>query len=313
MMRQTFIGCLPNYGLGKENKIGGFMKLLPLATLLLITSVSGQQDGSETITDAVRDSIAKAKDYYTSSMYEKSKKILIELLYTDEGKRAEEDIRFHLGLASLMEEKHQAVRYHWHIIVKNYPTSERAKQINRYLSTVGQVDYEQSLADEEYVVFNKQLALGRYFWSPIYPDYKLQWSELKEPLKAIEYYGDLLQEYDEPDKKFKLASNIFLIYGGFNDNSFGYSHGTKGHQYSMANMLKIMEENITDENDINYLRFVEANYLMAVTISGSTIFSGKMKVNKDSKVYFEKVVELTENYPFSLYRVFSELWLTRAK
>ena len=81
----------------------------------------------------------------------------------------------------------------------------------------------------------------------------------------------------------------------------------------MANMLKIMEENITDENDINYLRFVEANYLMAVTISGSTIFSGKMKVNKDSKVYFEKVVELTENYPFSLYRVFSELWLTRAK
>ena len=74
MMRQTFIGCLPNYGLGKGNRIGDFMKLLPLATLLLITSVSGQQDGSETITDAVRDSIAKAKDYYTSSMYEESKK-----------------------------------------------------------------------------------------------------------------------------------------------------------------------------------------------------------------------------------------------
>ena len=72
-----------------------------------------------------------------------------------------------------------------------------------------------------------------------------------------------------------------------------------------------MEEIITDEADLNYSQLVQVYYLWGVKKSGSKLFSGRVKVNKDSKPLFKKVIELTENNPNNIYRIFSEHWLNQ--
>ena len=72
-----------------------------------------------------------------------------------------------------------------------------------------------------------------------------------------------------------------------------------------------MENIVGDENDGNYSTLVQAYYLWAVKRSGSKILSGKVKVNKYSKPYFEKVIELTENNQNNIYRIFSQHWLSK--
>ena len=53
---------------------------------------------------SVQEKIYQAKDYYDLSLYVDSKKLLLELLHSDEGKDSEAEIRYQLGLASYYDD-----------------------------------------------------------------------------------------------------------------------------------------------------------------------------------------------------------------
>jgi len=55
------------------------------------------------LSPSVQEKINQAKDYYDVSLYEDSKKLLLELLHSEEGKNNEAEIRYHLGLAATVE------------------------------------------------------------------------------------------------------------------------------------------------------------------------------------------------------------------
>ena len=73
------------------------------------------------IPPSVQEKINQAKDYYDLSLYEDSKKLLLELLHSDEGKNSEAEIRYHLGLASYYQGKLDDARIQWNKIIKNTP------------------------------------------------------------------------------------------------------------------------------------------------------------------------------------------------
>ena len=86
------------------------------------------------IPPSVQEKINQAKDYYDLSLYEDSKKLLLELLHSEEGKISEAEIRYHLGLASYYQENLDDARIQWNKIIKKYPTHERARELNRIMA-----------------------------------------------------------------------------------------------------------------------------------------------------------------------------------
>ena len=137
---------------------------------------------------------------------------------------------------------------------------------------------------------------------------------------AVRFYQQLIEKYDDPNKKFNFLSSLFLLYAGYNGSDFGYKNSIeyekaaisdKASEKEIIEILSQMESYVDGENDINFTTLVQFYYLWGVRRSNSKIFSGKVKVNKKSKPFFEKVIELTENNKNNIYRIFSEHWLSK--
>ena len=281
---------------------------------------------TNSLPQSVQEKINQAKDYYDVSLYEDSKKLLLELLHSEEGKNDEAEIRYQLGLASFYDGNINDARIQWKQVILKYPTHERSRQLNRIMSNYISSSEEREIFREEEFEYSDDLRQAFRFWTPIPLNEKLFWGELKDPQTASYYYNKLIEKYDDPKKKFQLLYYTFLINAGINANGFGYKNqqgntgfGVKKTKTKYINdwqygkiinlILKRMEEQVTDETDPNYGKLIQAYYLWAIKTSDSAFFSGKVKVIPLSKPYFEKVIEMTEGDENNIYRTFSQHWL----
>ena len=73
---------------------------MKLIKIILIFSCVIFAQSKEKIPPKIQQEINRGIDYYNLSLYEESKKIFLDLLYSDEGKKYEAEIRYHLGLCS---------------------------------------------------------------------------------------------------------------------------------------------------------------------------------------------------------------------
>ncbi len=302
-------------------------KMKQLILIILVPLVLIGQTNN--LSPTVQEKINQAKDCYDVSLFEKSKIILIELLHSEEGKNNEAEIRYHLGLASYYEGNINDARIQWNQVIRKYPTHERSRQLNRIMSNYISSTEENEMFKEEEFEFGDDLKQVFRFWTPIPLNEKLFWGDLKDPQTAIDYYNKLIEKYDDPKKKFQLLYYKCLLYAGINANDFGYKNlnvdtdfGIKKQSViptdfkfgqNVHNILKQMEEQVTDETDQNYGKLIQAYYLWAIKTSDSEFFTGKVKVNKLSKPYFEKVIEMSEGDQNNIYRTFSQHWLNQSK
>ena len=68
--------------------------------------------------------------------------------------------------------------------------------------------------------------------------------------------------------------------------------------------------NEIDDHSSSYKnKLIQTNYLWALKLSGSELFTANVKVNDESKIIFEKVIELTSTNETDIYRTFSKHWL----
>ena len=277
---------------------------------------------------SVQEKINQAKDYYDVSLYEDSKKLLLELLHSEEGKNDEAEIRYHLGLASYYQGNYSNAFIQWKQVIRKDPTHKRSRQLIRMMANYISSSEENEMFREEEFEYGDDLRQAFRFWTPIPLNEKLFWGELKDPQTAIDYYNKLIEKYDDPKKKFQLLYYKCLLYAGINANDFGYKNlnvdtdfGIKTQEknipndfqsgQNVQNILKQMEEQVTDETDQNYGKLIQAYYLWAIKTSDSEFFTGKVKVNKLSKPYFEKVIEMSEGDQNNIYRTFSQHWLNK--
>ena len=299
------------------------MKLFLFILLFYSSSYSQSQ---EKIPPSIQEKINKGMDHYNVSLYEDSKKIFLDLLYSDEGKKYEAEIRYHLGLASYYQGNTQDAAIQWKILIKKYPSNNRSTELRRTSNTWDRMSDEKESIKEVEREFAQEKQFGYNFWDYSRAESKLLFGELKDPVVAVKYYEKLYKKYDDPEKKFVIALQLFALYGGFNQNKYGYknqdsygkSTGSDDPYKSFSNamlankaqgMLREMEKNISGEFDINYYHFIRWNYLWAVRLSDAEFFSEKVKANNQSEVFFGKVVSLTDSRPNEIYRLFSIMWL----
>ena len=293
------------------------MKLFLFILLFYSSSYSQSQ---EKIPPSIQQKINKAKDYYDISLFEESKKLLVELLYSEDGKKYEAEIRFHMGLASYYEEEYKSAFNQWNQIIKKYPSSERAKVLNRMSSLRLREFSENEAILHENFEYNEDNKTAMLFWKIEPLNKKLFFSDLQNGETAVRFYEELIIKYDDPSKKFNFLSYLFLIYAGYNGSFYGYKNGNdekasnisdKDSEKKVIEILSQMENYVEGVNDLNYPKLVQCYYLWAIRRSNSKMFSGKVKLNKNSKPYFEKVIKLTENDQNNIYRIFSQHWLNK--
>jgi len=297
-----------------------------LFSTILLLSYSIFAQSEEKIPADIQKKIDEAVDYYNVYLFEDSKKLLLEVLYSDEGEKYEAEIRYHLGLASYTEGLKNVAGKQWTILRKKYPTSSRAREISRVFSSIMQEHQSDSLFAHESFEFQQEIQYSNLFWNPKYATRKLFYGELIEPSRAVEYYENLLNKYDDPDKKFIIAWRLFYLYAGFNHNGYGFNNqnsygqqinGNKYAKYALGNfklesirMLNLMESYVKDEDDPNFNLLVQSNYVFAVRLSDEQFWSEKIKPNVQSEPFFVKVLDLTENSSTNnIYRTFATLWL----
>jgi|TARA_B100001964_G_C14188036_1_gene579616 hypothetical protein len=305
-----------------------------MKTIIFILALTFCQAQEREINKGVQEKIDAARDYYSVSLFENAKRILVEQLRTDEGKEHEDEIRFHLGVASWYQSKHylmsdstRAVAYNrdalgqWRIVIKKFPLSERTKELNRYFRNIDDTGYENSLMGQEQVGFNSEIEHSLRFWNPTFPDYKLQRELVEDPREALKYYDKLLNQYDDPEKKFRILYLKYLLVAGYNTDEFGYKFDL-AHKFpnvvnttrqNVQSILKEMEELISGPEDIYFQRLVEVYYLTGIAASKDAFLSKKLKIKKEDKHNLEKVLELTEDDETNIYRLFAELWLGERK
>ena len=304
---------------GYTTKRNDPMKFLLVILLFCSSSYSQSQDK---IPANIQKKLDEAIDHYNVSLYKESKTILLNLLYSSDGGKYEAEIRYHLGLASYWEGKTSDAYIQWRILRKKYPTSNRSRELSRLDSKLGDESNEKSMHREEELEFNEDLKFGELFWDYSGAKGSFLWGELKDPNAAIKYYEKLYEGYDDPNKKYKISLRLLLLYGGYNDNKYGYNKELKARsgtveakQYNknfsrkVNSIFKQMEENISGELDLNFPNFVMWNYFWAVRLSDSQAWSEKVKANKESEIYFGKVISLTNSQPQDIYRTFSIMWL----
>ena len=270
----------------------------------------------------------QAKVYYDVSLFDESKSILLKLLHSDKGRPYEAEIRYHLGLACYYSNNVSGANLQWKQLITKFPTNMRSKQLNRILANfTDSIDSTNFMREEDFE-YSNDLQLGRLFWSPAYMNAKLFWSELKDPAKAVAFYNSLVEKYDDPKKKFKCLYYTFLLEAGINNDRYGWGNlglGSKqtakqaqknrdffrkSQNFKIYAILESMEQQITDELiDPNYGTLIQSYYMAGVKVSGSSIFTGSVKVNEMSKTYFDKVLELTKNDEYNIYRIFTKHWL----
>ena len=279
----------------------------------------------EKIPPKTQEKINKGIDYYNVSLYEDSKKIFLDLLYSDDGKKYEAEIRYHLGLASFYAGYSADAKIQWRKLIKNFPTHKRSKALSRTADRWSNVKDERDVSKEEDREFDAEKTFSELFWDPKQPDYKLLYGELKDAAVAIKYYEKMYEKYDDPSKKFEVTVRLFALYAGFNNNDYGYNNqssygpSVSDDPYKSLNiglfaskagqLLNQMNEHITDENDVNYSSYIMWNYLWAVKLSDTEFWSEKARSNKNSEPFFAKVIGLTNNEPDNVYRLFSIMYL----
>jgi len=294
---------------------------MKLFLFILLSYSSSYSQSQENIPPSIQQKINKAKDYYDVSLFEESKKLLVELLYSEDGKKYEAEIRFHMGLASYYEEEYKSAFNQWNQIIKKYPTSERAKVLNRIQSLKLREFSEDEAIHDENFEYSEDSQTAMLFWKTVPLNKKLFFGDLQNGETAVRFYEELIKKYDDPSKKFNFLSHLFLIYSGYNGSFYGYKNGDiesgksnisdKDSEKKVIEILSQMENYVEGVDDLNYSTLVQCYYLWAVRRSNSKMFSGKVKVNKYSKPYFEKVIELTENNQNNIYRIFSQHWLNK--
>ena len=104
---------------------------MKLIKIILIFSCVIFAQSQDKIPPDIQQKIDKGIDYYNLSLYEESKKIFLDLLYSDEGKKYEAEIRYHLGLTSFYERNFADAKIQWKMLIKKFPTHKRSRELSR--------------------------------------------------------------------------------------------------------------------------------------------------------------------------------------
>lgn len=262
--------------------------------------------------------INQAKDYYEVSMFEKSKLILLELLHSVEGEKFEAEVRYHLGICCYLANDIRGAKNQFKLIINNYPTHPRSRELNKFYNELSENKDSINFESTNDIQFNYDIKTAELFWDRTLINPRIVWDDLKQGTRAVNYYNMLLKKYEDPEKKLICLVNILTLELGFNENMYGYNNSSATNAYiglqyitRIQMVLNSMESLISGTEDLNYRTLIRSYYMTGVKLSNNTLFTGKLKVAKESKPFFEKVLELSDYDKNNIYYIYSKFLLNK--
>jgi hypothetical protein len=292
---------------------------------------------------------SKCYDLAYSGLEQDAKTILIDAIYDSTYKEYESYLRFSLGQICFELNAIDCAKFQWNIISSKFPESEEAAAIRIIYGMFGWA-IEDIVSDYK---FSQEYELSTWFWNKSIPDFKTDPQEFVDPKLAVRYLQELYNRYDDENKRIIILNDLFLLFMGFNDNKFGYSHAdeggadnpsveyykfykiAKGEGDDLALNLNITpqerEENIQKKAKtlllslanavsdsfktfkIGKAYYIRSQFLIGVTFCGSKWYSSKIKIVDNAIPYFQNVIKATEGEETNIFRLFAIKWVAKVK
>jgi len=293
--------------------------------LIILININGFLFSQTSTKTSFTIELEKAIDFYSVDLFDKAKENLIELLYSGIELVDEAEVRFHLGLCSYFQGDNKSAIIQWEKMAKKYPSHKRTSEVRNFVQSY--TSEKEAIWDRNLniVQFNKELDHSLWFWSPINPNEKFFGDELKDPYVAYRYYNSMYNKHTDPRMRFYILYYKFRLVSGYNNNSYGFKNeidemknlqrykivqdAYKRESQEILNTLEKLLNEIDDHSSSYKNKLIQTNYLWALKLSGSELFTANVKVNDESKIIFEKVIELTSTNETDIYRTFSKHWL----
>lgn len=318
-------------------------------TLMIIASLissSWAQNSDEPIR-SIDDAVAVSRIYRDSRLFEQAKEVLIESFSRNPNGPGMDRIYYELGVILFLEGQLQAAIAQWGQLADWYPDSPYVITVSEILKEVSlRLDLRASDTFSD-ILFQEQLQFSIKLWNFTGIDQKTDWSDIENPWRAYQFYDQMLQRYQDEDKRLHVLYVKFLLVSGHNQDDFGYRHadslndshkafytaktgeeldpGSRSTSFMndskprevaesklksrlMADCERLLQE--MEELDPGSWQVVDAYFRMGVITSGSSFWSGDLKVNEVSYRYFEKVLALLPPTSLSYRRVFAAFWLS---
>jgi len=284
--------------------------------------------------------------YRNSKLYDEAKRVLIDKYADDTGGADVDKIYYELGAVLFLEGELEAAVVQWVSLLDKYPESVYATSADEILRELSlHVDMTLVGAHSD-IVFEEQLRFSMRLWNYQHVDQKTDWSDLQDPWRAYRFYQDMLMHNPDPVKRGLIYYLQFLLVSGHNSDKFGYKNYSSLNDANISLYEEIAGESLPDNPrtdsfdgsvepgvdkskllrrafkhecerilyelervDTDAWRVADGYFRMGVITSGSSFWTGSLKVTEESGVYFQRVLELTPEESFNYRRVFAAFWL----
>lgn len=286
--------------------------------------------------------------YRDCQMFEKAKEVLVGHFADSSDGQGADQILYELGVILYLEGNSSGAVTQWMNLLERFesgPFVDAARSILAEVSLRADLQFGRQLSD---IAFNEQIEFSLRFWNYEDASKKMDWADIQDPWRAYMFYEQMLTRYSDPRQQVTILYLQFILASGQNSDSFGYRHsriasdGNKSllvhclgsdpwadaekvpHEQRLTALAAIGSlwspafeaecQRIIDRMaaiDSSSWMVADAYFRMGMLTSGSAFLSGDLKVNANSKVYFEKMLEVTPPDTMNYRRVFASYWLAQ--
>ena len=169
-----------------------------------------------------------AIDYYRHDLPEKAKEVFINILHhAQSSSDAKAEALYWLGQISFEEGRYSVAFEDWEELVKEYPQSSRAKEINERLDQLREIITQASDASVSSVVAKSYIENGD-FWSESDRKFSIDSSWIPNVEMAIQWYDRVIVEFpDSNAAEIAFQRKLFTLLGWEGPGRYGESYGIK--------------------------------------------------------------------------------------
>ena len=200
--------------------------------------------------------LERAKTFHRHNLPEKAKELLINTIHsTKSSATTRAEALYWLGQISFEEGRYDTAMEDWNKLIKEFPQSSRAKEINQRLAQLKEVISQVSDSTISSVIAQSYIRNGD-FWSETETKFVIDSSWMPQVEMAIKWYDRVVEEFPgstAADVAFR--KKLFALLGWKKPGRYGSSYGVKNNfgKY-MPQVLKTFQEYSEQFPDASHLQ-----------------------------------------------------------
>ncbi len=224
-----------------------------------------------------------AKEYYRHNLIDNAKEVFIDTYQSNKTSNADKaEALYWLGQISFDENNYTVAFEDWNQLVKKYPDSEQAVEIQERLSQLKDIIEQVSTSSISSVVARSFIKNGD-FWSEAKQRFTIDPSWLPNVELAIEWYNRVIEEFPGSNAaEIAFQRKMFALLGWEESGRYGSSYGVKN------NFNKYMHLVLQTFSEFSNA-FPESSYLQGFRYQIAQAYWSEKKW-KETKEWLNKII-----------------------